>query len=277
MMNVGSVEMAKVLGQLIRRAREREGLTQQALADKVGVTAAAVSTWESGTQPKGANKSALEDFLGPLSVSRAAKSRKVSKPSGMRKEKASKVPVATIDSEVSSFGGWLRDRRTRAAMSVPELAKKAKISSVAIYNIESGKSQNPQPATRDSLAKALGGVVPKEVVAETEQEQAIVGLGSLTDFEPNSQKDWPQCSGVYVLYDISQRPIYVGKATKNISSRLRSHLNTFWFRSPIVHFGSYIEVKDERLCHQLEQVMIKFLKSSAVINKQSIEVFAPEE
>jgi len=253
--------MIEILGQRIRRAREREGLTQAGLADKLGVAQGSIANWEAGAQPKGANKIRLEEVLGPLSLKRASRS------SGARNER---VP-ATPDSEVSSFGGWLRDQRTKAAMSVPELAKSAKISSVAIYNIESGKSQNPQAATRDRLATALKQVVPPDVVTETEKEQAIMGLGSLTDFEPHSQPDWPQCSGVYVLYDISQRPIYVGKATKNISNRLRSHLNTFWFRTPIVHFGSYIEVKDPKLCHQLEQVMIKFLKSSAVINKQSVE------
>ncbi len=59
--------MTERLGQLIRRAREGEGLTQTALANKVGVTAAAVSTWEAGTQPKEDNKSRLEEVLGPLS------------------------------------------------------------------------------------------------------------------------------------------------------------------------------------------------------------------
>lgn len=255
--------MAEILGQRIRRAREREGLTQAALADKLGVTQGSVANWEAGAQPKGANESRLEEVLGPLSTKKASKS------SGARDVKTPTTP----NSEVSSFGGWLRNQRTKAAMSVPELAKSAKITTVAIYNIESGKSQNPQAATMNSLAKALKQVVPPDVVTETEEEQAIVGLGSLTDFDPNAQPDWPQCSGVYVLYDISQRPIYVGKATKNISNRLRSHLSTFWFRTPIVHFGSYIEVKDPRLCHQLEQVLIKFLKSSAVINKQSTGSF----
>jgi hypothetical protein len=48
-----------------------------------------------------------------------------------------------------------------------------------------------------------------------DEQQAIIGLGSLTDFDPYETQDWPQCAGVYVLYDISQRPIYVGKAEKD--------------------------------------------------------------
>jgi len=258
--------MSKILGQLIRRAREREGLTQHALADKVGVAQGTIASWEAGKKPKETNMSGLQEVLGPLLMKKTAKS------SGARDKKA---PV-TPDNEVSSFGGWLREQRIKAAMSVPELAKAAKISAVAVYNIESGKIQNPQAATRDRLATALKQVVPIQVVTETEKEQDIVGLGSLTDFDPYSKADWPQCSGVYVLYDIIQRPVYVGKATK-ISTRLGNHSNSaFWFRDPIVRYGSYIEVKDQKLCHQLEQVLIKFLKANSFLNKQAIEKFDDE-
>jgi len=247
------------LGQRIRRARDREGLTQAELADKVGVTAAAICNWEAGTEPRGHNRIRLEAVLGPLSKRKKANAE----------GKAEEGAPATADREVSSFGVWLRDQRIKASMSVPELSRAANVSAVALYNIESGKIQNPQALTRDKLAEALKQVVPQDVVADTESEQAIVGLGSLTDFDPYAKQDWPTCPGVYVLYDISQRPIYVGKATKNISKRLQGHFNMFWFKDPIVRYGSYIEVQDSTLCHQLEQAMIKFLKSNAVINKQS--------
>ena len=123
--------MSSTLGRRIRRAREREGLTLAALADKVGVTAAAIYNWELGTQPRGVNKEKLEEVLGKLS-------KGISKGSGPQDEQAQD----THNSEVSSFGIWLRDQRTKAAMSVPELARSAKISAVALYNIESGKIQN---------------------------------------------------------------------------------------------------------------------------------------
>ena len=254
--------MVKNLGQHIRRAREREGLTQAGLAEKLGVTAAAVSNWEGGREPKGDNKTKLELILGRLSTKATA-----GKPRTF-----SEASVTVLESEVSSFGLWLRERRTAANMSVPELASKSKISMPAIYNIESGKIRNPQSGTRDKLAKTLGQAIPEAVVNETESDQEIAGLGSMTDFDPHSRKDWPTCSGVYVLYDKSQRPIYVGKA-KTISQRLGSHFNMFWFKDPIVRYGSYIEVNDDKLRHQLEQVMIKFLKANAVINTQSSEVF----
>lgn len=249
--------MSNSLGQRIRRAREREGLTQTALADKVGVAPASVSVWESGGGVAEVNRKKLEKILGPLFA------------------KSGRRPGSSPDTEVSSFGVWLREQRSAASMSVPELAKSSGVSAPAIYNIESGKIRNPQSSTRERLAKALKKSIPKDVVTDTEQEQAIAGLSSLTDFDPHSKKDWPQCAGVYVLYDVSQRPIYVGKGDR-ISSRLGQHFDKFWFKSPVVEYGSYVEVADKQLRHQLEQTMIRFLKSNAVINKQSTQSFEEE-
>ena len=56
----------------------------------------------------------------------------------------------------------------------------------------------------------------------------------------------------------------------DISARLRSHFDRFWFKPPIVQIGSYIEVKEKGLRTQLEQVLIKFLKKNAVINVQGV-------
>jgi transcriptional regulator with XRE-family HTH domain len=160
-------------------------------------------------------------------------------------------------------------------MSVPELAEKANVTEAAIYNIENGRSKNPQATTRHKLSKILGPI-PTEIVKETEDESTVAeGLGNLTDFEPHAEADWPQCAGVYVLYDISQRPIYVGKSA-NISKRMKNHHQSFWFRRPVVEYGSYVEVSNESLRHQLEQTMIKFLKRNAVINTQSVQGFEDE-
>ncbi len=239
--------MSNSLQRNIRKARASVGLTQAEVAKKVGVTAAAVAHWEAGTtKPNEKSFKKLERVLGPL-----------------------------VDSDISSFGTWLSNVRLTASMSVPELAEKANVTPAAIYNIESGKSKNPQAATRNKLSAALGKAIPKEIVKETEEDQSIEGLGNLTDFDPHSEADWPQCAGVYVLYDISQRPIYVGKSSK-ISARLKNHFQSFWFKFPVVAYGSYVEVTDETLRHQLEQTMIKFLKSNAVINKQAVQGFEEE-
>jgi len=242
--------MAQTWAQFIKSYRKKIGLTQADFANLLNVSPAAISNWERGQEPSEANKKDVEKVL-----SQYFNSQK---------------------SEISSFGVWLREYRTKANLSVPQLAEQSKVSLPTIYNLENGKIQNPQDLTREKLTRALKKKLPKNIVEKTKKEQAIEGLGSLMDFEPYADDERPTCAGVYVLYDISQRPIYVGKS-KNIKTRLRQHSNgNFWFRQPIVVYGSFIQVEDPRLRHQLEQTLIKFLKLNAVINVQSVEGFAQD-
>jgi transcriptional regulator with XRE-family HTH domain len=255
--------MASTLGQRLRRARQREGLTQQALADKLGLIQTTISNWENGSPFKSVDRERIEGILGPLTN----KKRLPSDPD----QKA----ITVVENEISSFGSWVRENREKASLSVPELARKADISPASIYNIENGKIKNPQSSTRNQLAAAFNAKIPADVVEETEEEQNIQGLGSLRDFDPYDESQWPEGPGVYVLYDITERPVYVGKGRK-ISARLKEHeKQKFWIK-PIVNYASYIEVKDETIRHQLEQVLIKFLKKNAVINIQSVEGFDTE-
>jgi transcriptional regulator with XRE-family HTH domain len=53
------------LGLRIRRFRENRGLTQSELGDLAGVTAQAVSSWETGVyEPKTENEEAISSALG---------------------------------------------------------------------------------------------------------------------------------------------------------------------------------------------------------------------
>jgi transcriptional regulator with XRE-family HTH domain len=139
--------MGNTYGQRIRRARQTEGLTQAALAEKIGVVQLTIATWEANNPPApDAQRVKLEEILGPLRKKRATRA---TSPNGNNDP--------ATEAGVSSFGAWLRERRAESSLSVPELAKKAGISTVAIYNIEGGKIKNPQASTRSKLSKALGG------------------------------------------------------------------------------------------------------------------------
>jgi transcriptional regulator with XRE-family HTH domain len=246
--------MPSSLGDIIRRSRLAQGLTLAELGEKLGMTGPGIFNWEKGTViPNESKIRKLEEVLGPLV-------RFVENP---RPE----LPVA---SPSNVFGVWLNKARSEAGMSVPELARVSGISAVAIYNIESGRSQNPQLETKERLEKALNKTIPDDVKTEVAEEQKIEGLGSLTDFDPHDRQALPTVAGVYVFYDISERPIYIGKAA-NIADRVRDHSEKFWFRSPIVFNASYVEISNSDMRHQVEQVLIKFLKSNAVINKQSVD------
>ena len=149
--------------------------------------------------------------------------------------------------------------REARGLSPIELAELSGISYVQIYNLEAGRSTNPRESTRKRLETALKSEVPQEVQEQIDEEQSIEGLGPMTDFEPHDDSYLPKCPGVYVFYDVSDRPIYVGKS-KNISPRVREHQEKFWFKYPVVSHAAYVEINDEQLRHQVEQVLIKFLK-----------------
>jgi transcriptional regulator with XRE-family HTH domain len=202
----GAPQMSKAFGKRLKRARLSEGLSQVELADKLGVTQPAVSNWEAGTiKPKQEQVKKLERVLGNLQAPKSANGE-----------------VEGIQFPTGAFGAWLTKARNEAGMSVPELAEASGISAVAVYNIESRKSLNPRAETRKRLAKALKIEVPEEVQQEATEAQEITGLGPLTDFDPHNRRDLPSASGVYVFYDVSDRPVYVGKS-QNIAKRVQEH------------------------------------------------------
>ena len=174
--------------------------------------------------------------------------------------------------ENQTFGEWLRQVRENRGLSQLRLAQDSGVSQPQISNIEGGRTLNPQPSTRAKLERALGVSVPEAVVADAQREEEVEGVGTLTDFDPYEDESLPETPGVYVFYDITDRPVYVGRATRRtIRDRVREHYEKFWFKRPIVDRASFVAIRDERLCTQVEQVLIKFLKSNALLNKQSVE------
>jgi transcriptional regulator with XRE-family HTH domain len=99
----------------------------------------------------------------------------------------------------SAIGVWLNRERLIKGFSVPELATKSGLSPLSIYNIESGRSQNPQRATIDKLEKALGKQLSPEAKEEAKEDSTIEGVGEWFNFDPNSQVEWPSVAGIYVL------------------------------------------------------------------------------
>lgn len=169
------------------------------------------------------------------------------------------------------YGDWLREALAKKEWKVWELADESGVSPPAIYNILSGQSKNPQQRTREKLERALG---QKPKIDLTPEEETVSGMGDLTDFDPHDEALLPDVPGVYVFYDITDRPVYVGRAgsgSRTIRARVKEHYEKFWFKRPIVNNGAYIEIRDEKLCNSVEKALIKFLKSNAVLNKQHVE------
>jgi len=241
----------EALASKIRLGREQNGLSQNELASKLGISQGTVSNWETGkAQPDAGQLKRLKSILGP--------------------EIFSEQWTPGVLEGPSIVGAWLSKARQKSGLTQQELAEKAGVTQVTISHIETGRARNPQPRTIKLLGDALGEPFENEAMRELEEASQVKGIGQLTDFNPHDRAEYPNEPGVYVFYDISERPIYVGKA-KNIADRIKDYHDKFWFKSPIVHSASYVQVKDDTLRGQIETVLIKFLKSNGVINKQQVE------
>jgi transcriptional regulator with XRE-family HTH domain len=229
----------------IKETRIKSGLSQAELAEKLDVSQPLVSVWERG---KG-------------------------KPSVDQLKKLSEVlgdNTAEGTTDASPLAAWLTKARIAKGLSVPELAHHSGLTAPAIYRIEAGITRNLREATRKKLETALTSALPEDAAKEVAQESEVAGLGSLEDFDPHLDSDRPTGPGIYMLYDISDRPIYVGEGA-NVRKRISDHEEKFWFKRPIIESASWIRVDDVTLRKQIEALLIKFLKSNAVINKQHVE------
>jgi transcriptional regulator with XRE-family HTH domain len=241
-------------GERVRRARIRNAMTQTELAKKFDVSQGTIFNWEKGNSiPSAEQKARLKKVLGNVWTESKTENHE---------EPASSQP--------SSFGSWLNRSRIERGLSVPELAEKAKLSAAAIYNIEAGRISNPRQATVQRLEHALGTQVPTETKNEIREEATIEDVGELVDFDPHDEGDLPTVPGIYVLYDISERPIYVGPGS-DIKRRIKDHSEKFWYRQPIVDTGAFVKIDEKGLREKVETLLIRFLKSNAVINKQNVD------
>lgn len=244
-------------GERVRRNRIRVGWTQADLGEKVGVSQMTVSNWESGKAVlKGEQKQQVFALLG-LTKTEA-------------EEAEAQSPQPSQETGPSAVAAWLTRTRLDRKMSVPELAEASDVTAGQIYNIESGRTTNPRPSTIQKLEAALKERLPSETKAEIKEEATVEGVGEFFEFDPHDPDDWPDVPGIYVLYDISDRPIYVGQGS-SIRKRIRDHEEKFWFKHPIVSTASYISVPEGELRRKIESILIRFLKRNAVINKQGVE------
>jgi ribosome-binding protein aMBF1 (putative translation factor) len=238
--------MPSISPEALRKARLRTGLSQAEVAKKLSVGQPTICRWERGdAEPSSEQATQLNKVLG--------------------------LSQSPDESDLASpLAEWLKKARSNKDLSVPELAEDSGLSTTAIYRIEHGLTRNLQESTRRKLERALGTELPDEVEEEADAETNVQGLGSLEDFDPHDEDDRPAEPGIYVFYDISNRPIYVGESG-NVKNRIRQHEDKFWFKKPIVWSASWIKVEDDALRKQTETLLIKFLKSNAVINQKNTE------
>jgi len=162
---------------------------------------------------------------------------------------------------------WVKQERKKSKISINQLASKSGLTTHDIKAIERGELAK-NISVIPKLEMAIGNKAPSNA-SETTLNNAIPGVGTLVDFNPHNIDERPLCSGIYVFYDISDRPIYVGES-RNIRNRIKQHEEKFWFKSPLVEHAAYIDINDDKLRKGIEQILINFLRSNAVLNKQHV-------
>lgn len=238
----------------IRTSRIEAGLTQAELAERFGVSQTTISSWETG---KGIPSDEDLKVLGHILLPDV----------GRQRPAEGEAPEST---SLQQYGDWIAAARAKKNFTRAQLAQRAGVSVPAVYSIETGRT-NPRASTRRKLELALAEKPPTSLVTAVQEEAEIKGVGSFEGFDPHDAAEWPGEPGVYVFYDISDRPIYVGESG-DIRKRIKSdHQEKFWYKRPIVETASYVKVSDQKLRRQLENTMIKFLKSNAVINKRQVD------
>lgn len=173
--------------------------------------------------------------------------------------------------ELPPLASWLNEKMEEKNYSVEELADEVDVSKQTIINLRTGKTKNPISSTRRRIEAAIGEEIKKETKEDIDYDARVKGIGSLKDIpDPFEIEGVESVSGVYVIYDVNDRPLYVGKGV-NIKSRIRDHISRKWYARKIVGAVSYLEVEEEDLRDKIESVLISFMKSNSVVNKQKTE------
>ncbi|MBB3236137.1 hypothetical protein [Phyllobacterium endophyticum] len=168
-------------------------------------------------------------------------------------------------SQRQTFGEWLLLEMQRKGLSINALAEKTGITYTGVWNIVKGNTVSPREETRLKLAAALQENVPPQIEEDERQASPIAGY-EWADFTPSDLETVPEKAGIYVFYDITDRPVYVGKSVASVRMRVKDHQTRFWFKHPLVVRGAFLAVADADLCNKIEVVLIKFLGKHALLN-----------
>jgi transcriptional regulator with XRE-family HTH domain len=167
-----------------------------------------------------------------------------------------------------SFSDWLVREMDKQKVSIQELAVRTRITYAGIWNIVKGNTQSPREETRKRLSEALNRTVPGDLEQEIKQD-ALTGY-IWNDFTPTDVQSIPELGGVYVFYDITDRPVYVGKSRSNVRTRVKDHQTRFWFKPPLVVRGSFLAIDDPDMCDKIEMILIRFLGNHALLNSKGV-------
>lgn len=218
------------------------GLSQRSLAEIMGCSATTISQFETGG--RAASGELFEEIL---------------------------IVLGLKDIDTSTFRGWLIDAMAKASFEFDQFPED--------IADESGNTLSDLVGfiikyDYDELEGEWIAVIEKllkQKFKPSSPEKGEKFVDTFTQFNPYNKESCPKVAGIYVLYDKSNRPVYIGQSN-NIRTRISQHMEKKWFLPPIIESAGYIKITDEDIRKFVESCLIKTCRSLLLINKKDMTI-----
>jgi transcriptional regulator with XRE-family HTH domain len=173
------------------------------------------------------------------------------------------------------FTKWINDElfdgerppMGEANEELEKLAEKAGVNPKTVKDIFYNEVKNPQYSTLEKIADSLGEDIPKNIKRKYDSS-TFSFFGDWNQFNPCDRQDWPDegISGVYIILDENEDPLYVGKSSRDIRSRLKKHSGRKWWYRKMLGNSYYVSIEENRfnehkgkVINDVERLLIKSL------------------
>jgi transcriptional regulator with XRE-family HTH domain len=165
------------------------------------------------------------------------------------------------------FVNWLSLQMEAKSLSNQHLAKLVGCHPTTVSSILNRRIENPSNEMMAKIRIALNEEVPTEIVRELHEQKSFDNREDVwDDFNPHDLESVPNKPGVYALFSPTDAVMYVGMA-QNVRSRIANHREKKWFLPEIIEYGMLFYSDDHRERKKIEDILIKFLRTRAWLNK----------
>ena len=172
-----------------------------------------------------------------------------------------------IEEEEFDFAEWLKFQMEAKSLSGNRLAKLVGCHNTTISAILNRRIENPSNEMMERIRNALQEKIPEAVTNDLNEKKKFDNKNDVwDDFNPHDHDSIPNKPGVYALFSPTNVVLYVGKA-QNVSSIIASHREKKWFLEDIIEYGMLFYSDDENERKKIEDILIKFLRTNAWLNK----------
>lgn len=165
------------------------------------------------------------------------------------------------------FADWLNLQMEAKSLTAQQLAKIVGCHPTTVSSILTRRIENPSNEMMAKIRVALNEEVPASIVRELHERKSFADKEDVwDDFNPHDHDSIPNKPGVYALFSPTDAVMYVGMA-KNVRARISSHRDKKWFLPEIIEYGMLFYSDDENERKKIEDILIKFLRTRAWLNK----------